>query len=130
MTNIVDSYNVEDTSYQMTIGNKIVDAHPALCGDAFKHKGWVHMMNDARASSRYNVYVTECGFIRASRDIETGDERVYQIVGESETDVENGRVSVVSPLARALIGREVGDETKVPGKGGPRVVEITDVEFK
>ena len=63
-------------------------------------------------------------------DIDSGDERCYQIVGESETDVENGRISVVSPLARALIGREVGDETKVPGKGGPRVVEITDVEFK
>ena len=63
-------------------------------------------------------------------DIDSGDERTYQIVGESETDVENGRISVVSPLARALIGREVGDETKVPGKGGPRVVEISDVVFK
>lgn len=63
-------------------------------------------------------------------DIDTGNERIYQIVGETETDVENGRISVVSPLARALIGKEVGDETKVPGKGGPRMVEITDVVFK
>ena len=62
-------------------------------------------------------------------DINTGDEKTYQIVGENESDVENGRISVQSPLARSLIGKEVGDEAKIPSKGGPRVVEISDVEF-
>ena len=62
-------------------------------------------------------------------EIESGNERTYQIVGENETDIEAGRISVQSPLARSLIGKEVGDETKIPGKGGPRMVEISEVEF-
>ena len=63
-------------------------------------------------------------------DVDQDDERTYQIVGETELDIEAGRISVVSPLARALIGHEVGEEVKVPGKGGPRTVEIVSVEFK
>lgn len=62
-------------------------------------------------------------------DVEGDAEKTYQIVGEGESDIESGRISVGSPLARALIGREVGDEVKVPGKGGPRVVEIVRVRF-
>lgn len=62
-------------------------------------------------------------------ETESGKELCYQILGETEIDIENGKISIVSPLARALIGKEVGDEVKVPGKGGPRVVEIVEVEF-
>lgn len=62
-------------------------------------------------------------------DVDSGDERTYSIVGEVEAEAEAGRISVTSPLARALIGREVGDEVKIPGKGGPRTVEISDVRF-
>lgn len=62
-------------------------------------------------------------------DIDSDEERTYQIVGESESDIENGRISVVSPLARSLIGREVGDEVRIPGKGGPRQAEIVSVKF-
>jgi transcription elongation factor GreA len=62
-------------------------------------------------------------------DVETGDERTYQIVGEVEADADAGRISVGSPLARALIGKEVGDEVRIPGKGGPRTVEIVEVRF-
>jgi transcription elongation factor GreA len=63
-------------------------------------------------------------------DINEDDERRYQIVGESESDLDQGRISIASPLARALIGREVGDEVRIPGKGGkPRTVEISDVSF-
>jgi transcription elongation factor GreA len=63
-------------------------------------------------------------------DINEDDERKYQIVGESESDLDQGRISIASPLARALIGREVGDEVRIPGKGGkPRTVEISDVSF-
>ena len=62
-------------------------------------------------------------------ETESGKELCYQILGETEIDIENGKISIVSPLARALIGKEVGDEVKVPGKGGPRMVEIVEVEF-
>jgi transcription elongation factor GreA len=62
-------------------------------------------------------------------DVSTGDEQRFQIVGEIEASVESGRISVNSPLARALIGKEVGDEVRVPGKAGPRMVEIADVAF-
>ena len=62
-------------------------------------------------------------------DVESGEERTFQIVGEVEAEAESGRISVSSPLARALIGREVGDEVKIPGKSGPRTVEITEVSF-
>lgn len=62
-------------------------------------------------------------------DIDTEDEVTYNIVGEYEADISNGEISIASPLARALIGKEVGDEVKVPGKGGQRVVEISDVQF-
>ena len=63
-------------------------------------------------------------------EIESGDERTYQIVGEPEADVEKGRINVSSPLARALIRKEVGDEVRVPGKGGPKMVEVSEVTFK
>ena len=62
-------------------------------------------------------------------DVESDEERAYQIVGEVEADVDAGRISVGSPLARALIGKEVGDEAKIPSRGGPRTVEIVDVHF-
>jgi transcription elongation factor GreA len=62
-------------------------------------------------------------------DVDSGDELIYQIVGESEADLEQKRISVVSPLARALIGKEVGDEVRIPGKGGARTVEIADLRF-
>lgn len=63
-------------------------------------------------------------------DIESEEERRFQIVGETEASVEEGRISIASPMARALIGKEVGDEVVVPGRGGqPRTVEIVDVAF-
>ncbi len=62
-------------------------------------------------------------------DIDSGDETSYQIVGEFEANVEEGRISVGSPLARALIGKEVGDEVRIPGRGGPRMVEIAEIKF-
>ena len=46
-------------------------------------------------------------------EVESGDEQIYQIVGETEGNLELNRISVISPVARALIGREIGDEVKV-----------------
>lgn len=63
-------------------------------------------------------------------DVDSGDSKTYQIVGEYEADLDCGRISVSSPLARALIGKEIGDEVKIPGKAGPRLVSIDEVVFK
>jgi transcription elongation factor GreA len=61
---------------------------------------------------------------------DTDEEITYQIVGADESNVENGLISVSAPLARALIGKESGDEVNVSLPGGARHYEIVDVEFK
>ena len=69
------------------------------------------------------------GAIVHLEDVDSGDMHRFQLVGEFEGDVQAGRISITSPIARALIGREVGDEVSIPGKNGPRTVEITKVSF-
>jgi transcription elongation factor GreA len=58
-----------------------------------------------------------------------GDAVTYQIVGEDEADIKAGRISVSSPIARALIGKEVGDAVEVNAPGGARGYEIVEVQF-
>ena len=60
---------------------------------------------------------------------ESGNKVVYRIVGEYEADIKKGLLSVTSPIARAMIGREVGDAVKVQAPGGLREYEIADVRF-
>lgn len=62
-------------------------------------------------------------------DIETGDEVQYQIVGDLESDIKQGLISVLSPVARALIGKLVGEEVAVNAPGGEREYEIVDVSY-
>ncbi|MGB8278728.1 MAG: transcription elongation factor GreA [Methylovirgula sp.] len=62
-------------------------------------------------------------------DEDTEEEKVYQIVGESEADVKAGRVSITSPTARALIGKKVGDSVEVSTPGGGKSYEILKVAF-
>ena len=62
-------------------------------------------------------------------DEETGEERVYQIVGDLESDIRENRISISSPIARALIGREEGDIAEVVAPGGARSYEIVSVEY-
>ena len=59
----------------------------------------------------------------------TENERKYTIVGDAEADASNGRISVSSPIARAMIGKAVGDSCEVSAPGGARGVEILDVKF-
>jgi transcription elongation factor GreA len=61
--------------------------------------------------------------------LDKDEQRCYTIVGEPEADLNKGRISVQAPVSRALIGKEVGDEVRIPGKGGPQLVEISDVSF-
>jgi len=63
-------------------------------------------------------------------DVDTEKESTYRIVGEDEADIAKGKVSITSPIARALIGKTVGDEAEVAAPGGARVYEISAVEFK
>ena len=62
-------------------------------------------------------------------DMETDDEVRYQIVGEDEADIKLGKVSVNSPIARALIGKEAGDVAEVQAPGGLREYEVLDVQY-
>lgn len=62
-------------------------------------------------------------------DLETEDEVTYQIVGDDEADIKLGKVSVNSPIARALIGKESGDVAEVMAPGGVREYEVLDVKY-
>jgi transcription elongation factor GreA len=62
-------------------------------------------------------------------DAESGDEMRYQVVGEVEADLKHGKISVTSPIARALIGKQEGDVVKVRSPGGEKEYEINSVEF-
>ena len=63
-------------------------------------------------------------------DQDTGDGVTYQIVGEDEADIKAGKISVSSPMARALIGKYAGDIAQVQAPGGMREYEIIDVRYE
>jgi transcription elongation factor GreA len=62
-------------------------------------------------------------------DLESEDTVIYQIVGDDEANIKVGKVSVNSPIARALIGKEAGDVAEVMAPGGIREYEILDVKY-
>ena len=63
-------------------------------------------------------------------DVKTDEEVKYQIVGDDEADIKIGRISLSSPVARALIGKLVGDEAEVRSPKGARVFEVSKVLFE
>ncbi|MEL6324417.1 MAG: transcription elongation factor GreA [Pseudomonadota bacterium] len=63
-------------------------------------------------------------------DVESEAELTYKIVGEDEADVSAGKISITSPIARALIGKDEGDEAEVTAPGGARSYEISSVIYK
>ena len=62
-------------------------------------------------------------------DEETDKATTYQIVGVHEADIKHARLSISSPLAKALIGKRIGDNVSVPAPGGDRTYEIMDVKY-
>jgi transcription elongation factor GreA len=62
-------------------------------------------------------------------DLESGDTVTYQIVGEDEADIKANKISISSPMARALIGKNAGDTANVQAPSGVRQYEILDVEY-
>jgi transcription elongation factor GreA len=70
------------------------------------------------------------GAIVALEEEGSGEAVTYQIVGDDEADIKRGKVSIGSPLARALIGKYAGDRVEVQTPGGLRKYEITDVRYE
>ena len=66
----------------------------------------------------------------ALEDEDSGDKVKYKIVGEDEADVRDGKISITSPIARALIGKTKGDSAEVTTPRGTRSYEILKVEYK
>ncbi|WP_437516686.1 transcription elongation factor GreA [Sorangium sp. So ce1099] len=62
-------------------------------------------------------------------NVDTDEEQSFQIVGPEEADLKIGRISIASPLARALLGHEVGEEVRVMMPAGPRTYEILEVSY-
>ena len=62
-------------------------------------------------------------------DLEKGEQVTYQIVGEDEADIKQGKISINSPIARSLIGKSPGDVAEVQAPGGVREYEILDVKY-
>ncbi len=62
-------------------------------------------------------------------DADTDEEKTYQIVGEAEADIERGLLNIRSPLARALIGKDVGDTAEVRTPGGEKSYEILSIRY-
>ena len=63
-------------------------------------------------------------------DEETEAKKVWQMVGEPEADVKSGRVSITSPIGRAIIGKKIGDSVEVKAPGGAKSYEITAIAWK
>jgi transcription elongation factor GreA len=62
-------------------------------------------------------------------DLDTGEKVTYQIVGDDEADIKEGKISIGSPIARALIGKYAGDVAEVQAPGGLRQYEVLDVKY-
>jgi transcription elongation factor GreA len=67
-----------------------------------------------------------CGVVL--ENIDTGESVEYQLVGPDESNIEEGRISVKSPLGLAIIGREVGEEVSVQAPGGKRTYELVEIQ--
>ncbi len=60
-------------------------------------------------------------------NVDTGEDVEYQLVGPDESDIEQGRISITSPLGKAIIGRKPGDEIVLQAPGGKRVYELVEI---
>lgn len=77
--------------------------------------------------AKLSGHKVQFGAVVKVTNIDTEEDTVFQIVGPEEADINSGRISVASPLARALLGHEVGDEVKVTMPAGKRNYEIIEI---
>jgi len=87
--------------------------------------GRAHIIDPSTIGSEKIVFGATVSLI----DLDEGTEVEYQIVGVDEADIEQGKISITSPIARALIGREEGDVAVVQAPGGEREFEIQDIHY-
>jgi transcription elongation factor GreA len=80
--------------------------------------------------SRLSGSIVKFGATVTLADEETDEEQIFQIVGEDEADVSRGRLSVTSPLARALIGKQIGESVEVSTPRGAKSYELVTVAFQ
>lgn len=69
------------------------------------------------------------GAIVELEDVDNGKVVTYRLVGPDESDIKEGKISITSPVAQALVGKEVGDEVQVKAPGGVRNYEVSDVRW-
>ena len=96
-------------------------------------KNLEHLVATAEIIDVAKLPVTERVVFGTTVQIEncdSGDERTWRIVGETEADVGAGKISYKSPLGRALIGSSEGDAVVVPAPSGPQTWEILEVHYK
>ena len=79
------------------------------------------------ANSHYDV--VRFGATVSVADEDTDEEKSYQIVGDYESDIEKNKISLSSPLAKALIGKEVGDTAEYTAPGGRKSFEILEINY-
>ncbi|OEU50790.1 MAG: transcription elongation factor GreA [Desulfobulbaceae bacterium S3730MH12] len=77
--------------------------------------------------SRVNTERVIFGAIVELLDMDTDEEITYQLLGPEEADVKNGSISVLSPLGKSMIGKEIGDEVLAKTPGGTREFEVIDI---
>jgi len=85
---------------------------------------------DVIDTSKLSGDTVRFGAIVMVADEDTDEEITYKIVGSHEADINSGRLSVTAPLARALIGKTIGDRVEVMTPGGDKSYEICDVRFE
>jgi transcription elongation factor GreA len=91
-----------------------------------------HKLGNAHIVDIHSLDVGDQVVFGATVDLfntETDDEVTYQIVGDDEADLKEGKISVSSPLARAIIGKSVGDEVVAKTPGGEVIYEIIEVRY-
>jgi transcription elongation factor GreA len=128
--------NVQDISTARDHGDLRENAEYHAAKEKQSHiAGRIDMLEDRLARSEI-IDVTKLSGDRVVfgatvklEDTDSGAKASYSIVGETEADLKKGRISITSPIARGLIGREVGDEVKIRTPGGEREYEILAVEF-
>jgi transcription elongation factor GreA len=90
-----------------------------------------HAAKEKQSHIEGRIQMLEDRLARAVKleDTDSGQKAQYTIAGETEADLKKGRISITSPIARGLIGREVGDTVKIRTPGGEREYEVLEVLF-
>jgi len=128
--------NVQDISTARDHGDLRENAEYHAAKEKQSHiEGRIQMLEDRLARAEI-IDVTRLsgerivfGATVTLEDVDSGNKVQYLIVGETEADLKKGRLSITSPIARGLVGREVGDEVKIRTPGGERTYEVLKVEF-